>query len=110
MPTVSDRSRLISIVQSRQNAKVRELRASFARSGREVSEVIGIEGEHLLAEAIRSGLHLRTVFIRTDPDRRNLRVLERLALPAPVPLISLNPGVFARAVEAETTQGIEGAA
>jgi RNA methyltransferase, TrmH family len=106
MPTASDRSRLISIVQSRQNARVRELRAAFARSGREVPEVIGIEGEHLLAEALRSGLHPRTVFIRNDPDRRNLRVLERLALPAPVPIVSLNPAVFESAVETESPQGI----
>ncbi len=106
MPTASDRSRLISIVQSRQNARVRELRAAFSRSGREVSEVIAIEGENLLAEALRSGLRLRTVFIRTEPDRPNLRVLERLTLPALVPIVSLNPAVFASAVETESPQGI----
>jgi len=106
MPTVSGRSRLISIVQSRQNSRVRELRAAFLQSGREVPEVIGIEGEHLLAEAIRSGLRLRTVFVRTEPDGRNLRALERLALPAPVPIVSLNPAVFSSAVETESPQGI----
>ncbi len=106
MPTASDRSRLISIVQSRQNARVRELRAAFARNGREVTEVIGIEGEHLLAEALRSQLQLRTVFIRTDPDRRNLRLLERLDLPAHTAIVSLNPAVFASAVETESPQGI----
>ncbi len=112
MPTAPDRSRLISIVQSRQNARVRELRAAFSRSGREATEVIAIEGEHLLSEALRSGLRLHTVFIRSDPDtrtepdRRNLRVLERLPLPAPVPIVSLNPAVFASAVETESPQGI----
>jgi len=108
MPTVSDRSRLISIVQSRQNARVRELRAAFARSPRDPAEVIAIEGEHLLAEALRSGLRLRTVFVRADPDRRDasLRMLERLALPGPVPIVSLNPAVFASAVETESPQGI----
>jgi RNA methyltransferase, TrmH family len=108
MPTASDRSRLISIVQSRQNARVRELRAAFARSPRDPSDVIAIEGEHLLAEALRSGLRLRTVFLRTDPDRRDasLRMLERLALPAPVPIVSLNPAVFSSAVETESPQGI----
>jgi RNA methyltransferase, TrmH family len=106
MPTVSGRSRLISIVQSRQNSRVRELRLAFQQSGREVPEVIGIEGEHLLAEALRSGLRLRTVFIRSEPDARNLRVLERLALPAPVPIVSLNPAVFSSAVETESPQGI----
>lgn len=113
MPTAPDRSRLISIVQSRQNARVRELRAAFTRSGREASEVIGIEGEHLLAEAIRSGLRLRTVFVRrdptaTDPARRDagLRALDRVALPAPVPIVELTPAVFDSAVETESPQGI----
>lgn len=108
MPTVSDRSRLISIVQSRQNARVRELRAAFARSPRDPAEVIAIEGEHMLAEALRSGLRLRTVFVRADPDRRDasLRMLERLALPSPVPIVSLNPTVFASAVDTESPQGI----
>src|SRR5579884_786424 len=108
MPTVSDRSRLISIVQSRQNARVRELRAAFARTGRDESEVIGIEGEHLLAEALRSGLRLRTVFIRADGERRDasLRMLARLNLPAPVPIVSLNPTLFASAVDTESPQGI----
>jgi RNA methyltransferase, TrmH family len=108
MPTVSDRSRLISIVQSRQNARVRELRAAFARTSREVSEVVGIEGENLLAEALRSGLRLRSVFLRVDPDRRDasLRMLERLAVPALVPIISLNAAVFASAVDTESPQGI----
>lgn len=108
MPTVSDRSRLISIVQSRQNARVRELRAAFARSGRDESEVIGIEGEHLLAEALRSGLRLRTVFIRADAERRDasLRMLARLDLPPSVPIVSLNPTLFASAVDTESPQGI----
>ncbi|MFP5230474.1 MAG: TrmH family RNA methyltransferase [Acidobacteriota bacterium] len=106
MPTVSERSRLISIVQSRQNARVRELRAAFAQSGAEVSAVIGIEGEHLLAEALRSGLGLRTVFVRADPDQRSLRRLERLELPAAAPIVSLTPAVFASAVETESPQGI----
>jgi TrmH family RNA methyltransferase len=106
MPTVSDRSRLISIVQSRQNARVRELRAALTRSGPEVSEVIGIEGEHLLAEAVRSGMRLRSVFVRAEPDHRSLRRLEHLDLPASVPIVSLNPAVFSSAVETESPQGI----
>lgn len=127
MPTVSDRSRLISIVQSRQNARVRELRAAFARSGREASEGIAIEGEHLLAEALRSGLRIRTVFVRRDLEqvhshgprhesspengpgrnhRSSLRRLDGFGLPASVPIVELTPAVFASAVETESPQGI----
>ncbi|MGA7885946.1 MAG: RNA methyltransferase [Acidobacteriaceae bacterium] len=123
MPTVSDRSRLISIVQSRQNARVRELRAAFARTGRDASDGIGIEGEHLLVEALRSGLRIRTVFVRRDlerahgrgpdhePARENghrsaLRRLDRLGLPSSVPVVELTPPVFSSAVETESPQGI----
>ncbi|MGA8109191.1 MAG: RNA methyltransferase [Acidobacteriaceae bacterium] len=113
MPTVSDRSRLISIVQSRQNARVRELRAAFSRAPRESGEVIGIEGEHLLAEAIRSGVRLRSVFLRRDPassdaGRRDasLRLLDRLHPPAAVPLIELTSALFDSAVDTESPQGI----
>src|SRR5579875_1869567 len=108
MPTASDRSRLISIVQSRQNARVRELRAAFARSPRGESDVIGIEGEHLLAEAVRSGLRLRTVFVREDAERRDpaLRILDRLPIPVSVPVVSVNAAVFASAVDTESPQGV----
>ena len=60
----SDRSRLISIVQSRQNAQRPGTPCCLRSPPRDVSEVIGIEGEHLLAEALRSQLRLRTVFVR----------------------------------------------
>jgi TrmH family RNA methyltransferase len=108
MPPVSERSRLISIVQSRQNARVRELRASFARSGREATDVIGVEGEHLIGEALRSGVRLRTVFVRADPGRRgdSLRILDRLPIPAAVPIVELTAAVFDSAVETESPQGI----
>ncbi|MGA7522356.1 MAG: RNA methyltransferase [Acidobacteriaceae bacterium] len=108
MPTASERSRLISIVQSRQNARVRELRAAFDRAGRDPSEVIALEGEHLLAEALRSGLRLRTVFVRRDPERHEarLRLLDRLHIPPSIPIVEITPPVFDSAVETESPQGI----
>ena len=108
MPTASERSRLISIVQSRQNARVRELRAAFARSGREQTEVIALEGEHLLAEALRSGVRLHTIFLRHDPQRHaaRLRLLDRLKIPPSVAIVELTPPVFDSAVETESPQGI----
>ncbi|HZZ38407.1 MAG TPA: RNA methyltransferase [Acidobacteriaceae bacterium] len=108
MPTASERSRLISIVQSRQNARVRELRAAFARSSRDPIEAIALEGEHLLAEALRSGIRLRTVFVRHDPQRHeaHLRLLDRLRIPPPVPIVELTPPVFDSVVETESPQGI----
>jgi TrmH family RNA methyltransferase len=53
------------IVQSRQNARVKELRSSFSAPPRSRSILVGIEGEHLLAEAIRSGIRIVTIFFRS---------------------------------------------
>ena len=54
MPTALNRARLTRIVQSRQNARVKELRAAFTRAARTAGGLLAIEGEHLLLEAIAS--------------------------------------------------------
>jgi TrmH family RNA methyltransferase len=107
MPPASDRSRLISIVTSRQNARVKELRAGFthpARLDRERGEtgLISIEGEHLVEEALRSGLRLRVLFFRMGSHH----VLDRLPVTGDVAVVELSPEVFASAVETESPQGI----
>jgi RNA methyltransferase, TrmH family len=50
-------------VESRQNARVKELRAGLSRGMRTTRNHIAIEGLHLVQEAIRSGLNLDTVFL-----------------------------------------------
>lgn len=51
-------------VESRQNARVKELRAGLSRGMRTAQNHIAIEGLHLLQEAVRSGLNLDTVFLQ----------------------------------------------
>jgi TrmH family RNA methyltransferase len=75
MPT-APRTR-IRIVQSRANARVKELRAALARPG---SGLIGLEGEHLVEEALRSGIDVRTIFVRTGEEAVLEAMLE--AMPA----------------------------
>jgi len=102
MPTASIRTRLPRIVQSRQNARVKELRAGFARpSGTEQGHV-AIEGEHLLLEAIASGLRLAAVFIRAGSEH----LLDNLNLSEASEILALPPEVFASAVSTESPQGI----
>ncbi|MGH9586588.1 MAG: hypothetical protein ACRD3F_06520, partial [Acidobacteriaceae bacterium] len=60
--------RSIRIVQSRQNARVKELRAALARSARTDGGLLAIEGEHLLLEAIASGLEITTAFIQVGRE------------------------------------------
>jgi TrmH family RNA methyltransferase len=51
-------------VESRQNARVKELRAGLSRGLRTAHNHIAIEGLHLVQEAARSGLNLDTVFLQ----------------------------------------------
>jgi TrmH family RNA methyltransferase len=51
-------------VESRQNARVKELRAGLSRGARTVHNHIAVEGLHLVQEAVKSGLDLHTVFLQ----------------------------------------------
>ncbi len=64
MQTASNRT-LSRIVQSRQNSRVKELRAGLSRGTQNEQGRVAIEGEHLLEEALRSGLAVHTVFVRS---------------------------------------------
>ncbi len=50
------------IVQSKQNARLKELRRALANPGHGDHGLAGIEGPNLLAEALRAGLHIACVF------------------------------------------------
>ncbi|MGC1362740.1 MAG: RNA methyltransferase [Silvibacterium sp.] len=102
MPTAFNRARLIRIVQSRQNVRVKELRAAFTRAIRTEPGLLAIEGEHLVLEAIASGLELAVVFIQTGSEA----LLDRLGVPEETEILALPPEVFASAVHSESPQGI----
>lgn len=88
-----------TLVSSRTNARVKQLRAAFAGNARLSDGVVAIEGEHLLEEAIRSGVTLKTVFVT---ERRGVP----RDLPAGVDVLRLTDDVFASAVETQTPQGV----
>jgi TrmH family RNA methyltransferase len=90
------------MVQSRQNRRIKELRASFSRGSRNETGQVGIEGEHLLIEAIRSGIGIATVFFRTGSEE----MLDRLGLPPDIEVLEMPAEVFASAVTTESPQGI----
>lgn len=88
------------LVTSRGNARVKQLRAAFAEGGRRAAgEPIAIEGEHLLEEAVRSGLRVEMVFVS---ERRDGPAW----LPRSTPWLRLADAVFASAVETRTPQGL----
>lgn len=90
------------IVQSRQNRRVKELRASFSGGGESKEGRLGIEGRHLLEEALRSGVQIDAIFVR----RGNRASIEGLSLPPKTELLELSPEIFERAVATESPQGI----
>lgn len=76
----------IRTVQSKQNARVKELRTALLRPGRNGSGLIALEGVHLLEEALRSGTTIETIFVAHGHENllRQLKIddsLEVLALP-----------------------------
>ena len=102
MPTALHRERLIRIVQSRQNARVKELRAAFTRAVRTESGLLAIEGEHLIGEALASGLEPATVFVQNGSES----LLDHLGIPQNTEVLALPREIFASAVHTESPQGI----
>jgi TrmH family RNA methyltransferase len=91
----------IRAITSRQNTRVKELRAAMRRPGRG-GELVAIEGEHLLLEAQRSGVAIVAVFVVYGFENR----LESLMLPADFEVFSLSPDVFASTVTTESPQPV----
>ena len=67
----------IRIIESKQNARLKELRKALANPGRNESGLVGIEGANLLAEAMRAGLRAQCVFVAQGSER----TLETMNLP-----------------------------
>jgi len=87
------------VVSSRANARVKQLRAAFQGHARLSGGMVAIEGDHLLEEALRSGMVLKTVFVS-----------ERRAVPGIVPrgveVLRLTDEVFGSVVETQSPQGV----
>jgi TrmH family RNA methyltransferase len=92
----------IRIIESKQNPRVKELRAALLRPGRGDAESIALEGIHLVVEALRSGLEITTIFIAQGHEN----LLGDLDLHDSVEVLSLPPEVLASAVTTESPQPI----
>jgi TrmH family RNA methyltransferase len=91
-------------ITSKSNARVKALRASFSGDASQPGALLGIEGEHLIAEAIRSGYTLETLFLREGSET----LLNRPSLSPldPRNIVILTRDVFSSAVETASPQGI----
>ena len=86
-------------ISSRTNTRVKQLRAAFSDNSRLSGDLIGIEGDHLLEEALRSGIVPETVFLA---EGRHAPA----SLPKSVEILRLTADVFSSAVETRSPQGI----
>ena len=92
----------IRIVQSKQNARVKELRAALLHPGRSGAESVALEGIHLVTEALLSGVELGTVFV--EQGHENL--LEELAISDSAETLVLPRKILASALTTESLQPI----
>src|SRR5580692_12322916 len=89
----------LDVISSRANARVKQLRAAFQGHARLSGGMVAIEGDHLLEEALRSGMVLKTVFVS---ERREVPEM----VPRGVEVLRLTEDVFGSVVETRAPQGV----
>src|SRR5580692_11842927 len=99
----------VRVVESKDNARLKELRKALATSGRSApgrASLVGIEGPHLLEEALRAGLRVKTIFVAQSPDREWNRLLCALPVPPETEILRLPAMLLDSALATETPQPI----
>jgi RNA methyltransferase, TrmH family len=92
----------VRIVQSKQNARLKELRRALGRPGREGHGMAGIEGPNLLEEALRAGLRIHCVFAAQGAEK----LLDALPLPPETEILLLPRMLLNAALTTESPQPI----
>ncbi|HVN92614.1 MAG TPA: RNA methyltransferase [Terracidiphilus sp.] len=98
----------VRVIESKQNARVKELRKALADAGRGGSArasgagLVGIEGPNLVEEALRAGLRVKTIFVAQGSER----LLDALSLPAETEILALPKKLLDSALATETPQPI----
>lgn len=75
---------------------------ALSRPATGAQELIGLEGSHLIQEALRSGIRLTAVFVASDRHP----LLKELGVPADVEILSLPQAILDSAVSTESPQPI----
>jgi TrmH family RNA methyltransferase len=88
-------------IESRQNSRIKELRAGLTRGARNLQNHTAIEGLHLVQEAVKSRLSLQTVFVRSGQEG----LLEQVSV-GDAEVLVVADDVFLSATATEHPQGI----
>jgi TrmH family RNA methyltransferase len=92
----------VRVVESKDNARLKELRKALAAAGRSAQGRVGIEGPHLLEEALRAGLRVTTIFVAQAAER----LLDALRVPPETEILRLPAKLLDSALATETPQPI----
>lgn len=92
----------VRTVQSKDNARLKELRKALSSPGRGPGALVGIEGPNLLEEALRAGLRVKTVFVAQGAEK----LVDRLRIPEDVEVLCLPRKLLDAALATETPQPI----
>jgi TrmH family RNA methyltransferase len=90
----------VRIVQSKQNARLKELRRALARPGS--GEFLAVEGPNLIAEALRAGLRLHCLFAAQGSER----LLHALSIPPECEVLLLPKPLLNATLTTETPQPV----
>ncbi len=85
-------------VASKQNSRLKELRHALAQPGRKTGGLVGLEGPHLVAEAVRAGLRMACVFVAEGEER----LLDGIALPDAMEVLVVPQDILAASLTTET--------
>ena len=88
-----------NVIASRANPRVKQLRAAFAGHARLSGGMVAIEGHHLLEEALRSGMVLKTIFLADHLPRPEY-------VPASIEVLRLSAEIFDSLMKTRSPQGI----
>jgi TrmH family RNA methyltransferase len=96
----------VRVVESKDNTRLKELRKALASAGRGAQGCVGIEGPHLLEEAFRAGLRVKTIFVAQGPNRDLEKLLHALPVPPDTEILRLPAKLLHSALATETPQPI----
>jgi TrmH family RNA methyltransferase len=89
----------LPLISSRTNSRVKQLRAAFSGTRRLSEGLIAIEGEHLLQEALRSGIIPKTIFVTPQYSKA-------VDSHPDTEMLLLSEDVFESTVETHSPQGV----
>jgi RNA methyltransferase, TrmH family len=92
----------VRIVQSKQNARFKELRRALTRPGRDTHGLVGVEGPHLVQEALRAGIRVVSIFAASDAEE----LLQPLHLSSDVEVLLAPRPMLESVLDTETPQPI----